>query len=88
MTIENELREYPGVIKAAVSIYKPYAALVIYDGKKTSIADILKSVHEGALRTRDLSDVPIDKLPVVVVPKIRAGEPGTPEKAKAPRTGS
>lgn len=76
MRIERSLQAAPGVKKAAVSILKPYGALVIYDSKKTSIERILKTADKEPVHSKDMNDVPIDKIPLVVVPKYKPGDAG------------
>lgn len=71
--IAKALRDAKGVLKADVSIYRPYWAIVIYDSKATAFdklqAPILK---QEKVRFSDIEDKTIAELPLIVIPKVSA----------------
>ncbi len=70
MHIERDMQKIPGVIKAAVSVYRPYPALIIFDGHKTSWPDILKALNEHPIKIEQVTQEHITELPVLLIPKV------------------
>lgn len=68
MRVEAKLNKAPGVVKAAVSIYYPYPAIIIYDPSKTSLAKIKTAIAGEPARFDKLVERPIDKVPDVLMP--------------------
>jgi len=73
MRVERKLQAAPGVKKAAVSIYKPYPAVIIYDCGKTNLKEILAALKGEPVVATDVQETAIDKLPVVIAPKMPDG---------------
>ncbi|CAN5293756.1 hypothetical protein BH11CYA1_BH11CYA1_48150 [soil metagenome] len=68
--IEKKLKASPGVLKAMVSVYRPYAAVVIYDAGKTSMAEITKVLSSEKAQAEQPVDVPIKTVPALLLPAI------------------
>lgn len=69
--VAKRLREAPGVLKADVSIFRPYWGLVIYDKKKTTLKKVLDGAVEDKVQYAEVTDVSIGELPTVVLPKAK-----------------
>lgn len=67
--ISKTMREQNGVLKADVSIFKPYWAIAIYDQGKTNMDKIYESVKAEKVTFEEMEDHPIDSLPMIVIPK-------------------
>ncbi|GEM_PF-1999404 len=83
MRVERKLKGVPGVKKAAVSIYRPYPAIVIYDPDKTNLTEIINSLKGEPVVVARVQDEEINKVPEVIVPKAPEGsssgqKPGAP----------
>lgn len=63
------LRSCKGVLKADVSIYRPYWSIVIYDRSQTSIDQMRDAIKQEKVKLVDLEDKPIQSIPLVIVPK-------------------
>jgi hypothetical protein len=69
--IEKKLKAQPGVLKALVSIYKPYSAIIVYDPSRTSLAALNKIISkENAVAARVVEEKLTD-LPALLVPKYK-----------------
>lgn len=68
MRVEAKLNKAPGVVKAAVSIFHPYPAIIIYDPSKTSLAKIKTAIVGEPARFDKVVERPIDKVPDVLMP--------------------
>ena len=66
--IEKKLKTTPGVLKAMVSVYRPYSAVVIYDSAKTSMAEISKVLSSEKARPDQAVDVSIKAVPALLLP--------------------
>ncbi len=66
--IEKKLKARPGVLKAMVSIYRPYAAIVVYDNAKTSIKDLTKVFAAENASANKVVDHEIKEVPVLLLP--------------------
>lgn len=65
----QELRESKGVLKADVSIYKPYWAIVIYDAKQTNLEAMKTSIKNQHVRLVDIEDKGISQVPAIIIPR-------------------
>jgi copper chaperone CopZ len=65
----QELRDTKGVIKADVSIYRPYWAIVIYDAKQTNLEKMKEAVKVEKIRLVGVEDQKISAVPAIVIPK-------------------
>lgn len=73
--VAKRMREAPGVLKADVSIFRPYWSLVIYDKKKTTLKKVLDAAVEDKVKFAEVTDVSIAEMPVVLLP--RTSMPGS-----------
>jgi copper chaperone CopZ len=69
--VAKRMRECDGVLKADVSIFRPYWGLVVYDKKKTTLKKILDAAIEDKVKFVQVTDVAISEMPVVLLPKTR-----------------
>ncbi|MGH9554084.1 MAG: hypothetical protein ACRD3W_32195 [Terriglobales bacterium] len=69
--IQRRMTSTPGVARAAVMLKKPYAAVCIYDFSQLKQDLILKNAkgNERQVKFEQIEDAPIDKLPVILLPK-------------------
>lgn len=67
--IGTKMREQKGVLKADVSIFKPYWGIVIYDSSTVNLNKIYDSVKEEKIKFEDIEDKPIANIPFIVIPK-------------------
>lgn len=67
--IGKTMREQKGVLKADVSIFKPYWSIVIFDAAQTNMDKIFESVKAEKVKFEDMEDKSIDSVPVIVIPK-------------------
>jgi hypothetical protein len=82
--IAKTMRETKGVLKADVSIYRPYWALAIYDAKTAKFDKL--SAEIGAkehVRFMEVEDKPITTMPLIVIPKVSAAQSKNPTAAAA-----
>ena len=63
------MREQKGVLKADVSIFKPYWAIVIYDADQINMDKITESVKTENVHFKEIEDKPIASMPMIVIPK-------------------
>ncbi|HEY9677975.1 MAG TPA: hypothetical protein V6C76_08190 [Drouetiella sp.] len=72
LNIQKHVGTVPGAIKAAVQLQPPYAAVVLFDSSKTNSKTLLNVAKEGypEVSFEAIEDKPIDKLPLVLVPKV------------------
>ncbi len=66
--IEKRLKARPGVLKAMVSVYRPYAAIVVYDTAKTSMKDLAKVFAAENATAVKVIDHEIAEVPVLLLP--------------------
>lgn len=66
--IEKKLKATPGVLKAMISVYRPYSAVVIYDSAKTSISSINKILAEEKAGSEQVVDISIKAVPALLMP--------------------
>jgi cation transport ATPase len=69
MRLEKKLKAEKGVIKAVVSIFKPYRAAIIYDESQTKWANINKVLESEKVSAANFQDTPIKDVPLVLDPK-------------------
>lgn len=67
--VAKRMRDCDGVLKADVSIFRPYWGLVVYDKKKTTLKKIFDAAVEDKVKFVEVTDVPISQMPVVLLPK-------------------
>lgn len=70
--IQKRMAAVPGAIKAAVQLQSPYAAVVLFDSSKTNQKALLAKAKESEpdVKFESIEETTIDKLPIVLVPKI------------------
>lgn len=68
LRIEKKLKAMPGVVKAMVSVYRPYPAVVVYDSKKTSMAALKKVLESEKAYAEQALDVKIKDVPALLIP--------------------
>ncbi len=78
--IGKTMREQKGVLKADVSIFKPYWAIVIYDAEHTNMDKVYEAIKGEKVKFDELEDKPIQSVPLIVIPKgmSKAQEIGLP----------
>ena len=78
--IGKTIREQKGVLKADVSIFKPYWAIAIYDAEQTNMDKIYDAIRGEKVKFEDLEDKPIQAVPLIIIPKgmSKAQELGLP----------
>lgn len=69
--VAKRLREAPGVLKADVSIFRPYWGLVIYDKKKTTLKKVLDGAVEDKVQFAEVTDVAMAEMPIILLPKTK-----------------
>ncbi|MBY0356684.1 MAG: heavy-metal-associated domain-containing protein [Candidatus Obscuribacterales bacterium] len=67
--VGTKMREQKGVLKADVSIFKPYWGIVIYDSNTVNLNKIYDSVKDEKIKFEDIEDKPIANIPFIVIPK-------------------
>ena len=67
--IGKTLHAAKGVLKADVSIYRPYWAIVIYDANQTKMTTVLQSIASEKVKIEDMEDKAIAGLPLLVMPR-------------------
>lgn len=68
LRIEKKLKAIPGVVKAMVSVYRPYPAVVVYDSKKTSMAALKKVLESEKAFAEQTLDVKVKEVPALLMP--------------------
>jgi len=66
--IEKKLRATPGVLKAMVSVYRPYAAVVIYNSDKTSLAALKQVLESEKAGAEKIVEVQVKEVPALLLP--------------------
>jgi len=66
--IERKLKARPGVLKAMVSVYRPYPAIVVYDSAKTSMKEIAKVFSGENASAVKIVEKPIEAVPILMLP--------------------
>lgn len=69
--VAQRMRTAPGVLKADVSIFKPYWGLVIYDKKQTTLKQVFDKSVEENVKFADVDDKAISEMPTVILPKTK-----------------
>ena len=67
--IAKTFRDSKGVLKADVSIFRPYWAIVIYDAKETNLAKLTDAIKSEKVQLLEIEDKPISELPLLLIPK-------------------
>lgn len=68
--LEKRLRRAPGVVKATVSIYKPYAAVVIIDPAKCNKKEIVRVLALEKTRPESIIEEEIPTVPLLLTPNL------------------
>jgi len=66
--LEKKFKAMPGMQKAMVSIYKPYAAVLIYD-QRVKMSDINKLLTEENARASAPRETAVESVPLVLTPR-------------------
>lgn len=66
--IEKKLRATPGVLKAMVSVYRPYPAVVVYNSDKTSLAALKKVLESEKASAEKIVEVQVKEVPALLLP--------------------
>lgn len=67
--VAKKLKGVAGVVKADVSIFRPYWALVVYDSKKTSLQKVFEAAGDEKVKFSEVEDVPLAEMPLVLLPR-------------------
>lgn len=67
--IAKTVRDQKGVLKADISIFKPYWAIVIYDAEQTNMDKLFETVKEEKIKFNEMEDKPIATMPMIIIPK-------------------
>ncbi len=79
--IGKTLREQHGVLKADISIFKPYWAIVVYDANATNMDKLYEVVKAEKVKFEEMEDKAISSLPLIIIPKGMAPAPGATSSA-------
>lgn len=86
--VAKAMRETKGILKADVSIFRPYWAIAIYDAKATDFAKMEKEIAaKEHVRFMEMEDKAIAEMPLIVIPKVSSAQSKSPE-VKAAATSS
>lgn len=78
--IAKAMRETKGVLKADVSIFRPYWAIAIYDSKHADFAKMQKDISaKENVRFMEIEDKSIAEMPLIVIPKVSSAQSKSPE---------
>lgn len=67
--IAQTLKAQKGVLKADVSIYRPYWAIVIYDAKQTGFPTLKEAIKNENVKLTEFEEKTISEVPLIVIPK-------------------
>ena len=67
--IAKTFRDSKGVMKADVSIFRPYWSIIIYDAKETNLAKITDAIKSEKVQLLEVEDKPISEMPLLLIPK-------------------
>lgn len=67
--IAQTFRKDKGVLKADVSVFRPYWSIVIYDANQTNMQKLTDSIKQEHVRLTALEDKSIAKMPEIIIPK-------------------
>ena len=62
-------RHDKGVVKADVSVFRPYWSIIIYDSNQTDWKSIVDSIKKEHVKFAELTDEKIDAVPEIIIPK-------------------
>ncbi|MBY0546210.1 MAG: heavy-metal-associated domain-containing protein [Candidatus Obscuribacterales bacterium] len=63
------LRSQKGVLKADVSIFKPYWAIVIYNSDDVNLEQLQEACKVEKVKFEEIEDKSIAEVPLIVIPK-------------------
>lgn len=63
------LRSQKGVLKADVSIFKPYWAIVIYNSDEVNLEQLGEACKVEKVKFEEIEDKSISEVPLIVIPK-------------------
>jgi copper chaperone CopZ len=66
--LEKKFRALPGMQKVMVSIYKPYAAVLIYD-ERVKMSDINKLLAQDNARANAPHETSVESVPLIITPR-------------------
>lgn len=66
--LEKKFKALPGMQKVMVSIYKPYAAVLIYD-ERVKMSDINKLLAQDNARANAPHETSIESVPLIIAPR-------------------
>jgi copper chaperone CopZ len=66
--IEKKLRTTPGVLKAMVSVYRPYPAVIIYNSERTSLVALKKVLESEKAGAEKIVEVQVKEVPALLLP--------------------
>jgi hypothetical protein len=73
--IAGSFQKAKGVLKADISIYRPYWGVVIYNKNETTFEKLTKECTRGeSVKIVDVEEKSIDKVPVLIIPKTPAAD--------------
>lgn len=73
--IGKTIRDQHGVLKADISIFKPYWAIVVYDANATNMDKLYEVVKDEKVKFEEIEDKSIAALPLIIIPKGMGGAP-------------
>ena len=70
MGIQRRIKNLAGALKVAVMLKKPYGASIIYDASQVDEQTLITTakLNEPMVKLLDVSDNPIEKIPLVLIP--------------------
>lgn len=69
--VAKAMRESKGVLKADISIYRPYWAIVIYDANTTKFDKLTAPIAKvEKVKFAEVDDKEISEMPLIVIPKM------------------
>jgi uncharacterized membrane protein len=80
--IASTFRKEKGVVKADISVFRPYWSILIYDSAQTNFKKITDSVKGEHVKFAEVEDKAIDAIPAVIIPKMSPATIEDPNKVK------
>jgi hypothetical protein len=77
--IAKAMRETKGILKADVSIFRPYWAIAIYDAKQADFPKLQRDISaKENVRFMEIEDKGISEMPLIVIPKVSSAQSKSP----------